>query len=333
MKKLIYGSLFFALVGIGMVGCKKENVRQNEVQNVSNEFGVSTDGKMLIFETLEDYEKAVVIREDESKKGDLLQIVKSFKFKNYFSNVQQKSENPEHEMDDFIGQLLSPEGTIQIENHIYKIDLPNEKVYVIEAANKEKHYNDLITGNISNKEVKEYSTGDDVLYAVKDGETEKCGGIGGGIYRCYANTYQGQIVKTFSDGVVWRLNPFARFFRMGIYFRLSSQFEVWRYPSSSHTTGGQVVSNISGSGVTIEMFVRSPAGWWQRRPCNSGTIGILNPGFHYSQNIYGNYTKVVYDGIRNLNGYYFFVQGRAKYTDGSVTIASPYGGRNINSPY
>lgn len=33
MKKLIYGGLFLAIVGIGFVGCKKDNV----IRNANNE--------------------------------------------------------------------------------------------------------------------------------------------------------------------------------------------------------------------------------------------------------------------------------------------------------
>lgn len=66
--------------------------------------------------------------------------------------------------------------------------------------------------------------------------------------------------------------------------------------------------------------------------CGSGDIGTQSGGFYYS-NTQASYQKTFYDGIRNLNGYHFFVQARAKYPNGSVTIASPYGGRNINSPY
>ncbi len=40
MKKLIYGSLFLAIVGIGIVGCKKENV--NPVKNTSDGLVVSS---------------------------------------------------------------------------------------------------------------------------------------------------------------------------------------------------------------------------------------------------------------------------------------------------
>lgn len=103
MKKLIYGGLFLALIGIGLVGCKKELIPQNPLQNSSNEFKVSTDGKMLIFETIEDFERAIK-GESDSEHTRLLEIVKTMKIDNYFSDVQPKSwEEDMNEMDEFFG--------------------------------------------------------------------------------------------------------------------------------------------------------------------------------------------------------------------------------------
>jgi hypothetical protein len=212
---------------------------------------------------------------------------------------------------------------------LYKINLEKEKVFSLPAPLYRMHYKTLVAELTEGTPVKEYSIDDDVLHP--NTKSRGCGGIDGGVYPSYDNTYDGQIIKTFPDGTVWRLNPYVRFFRAGVYFKLSSGFEIWRYPSSSHHTGGQIVRNISNSGLSIEMFIRGPEGWWKPRPCNS--VGTISYGYHYSQGTYGNYNKFVYKGTRNLNGYYFFVQGRAKYADGTFTIASPYGGRNINSPY
>jgi len=204
----------------------------------------------------------------------------------------------------------------------------------------------LVYDNYEAANILVFSTGDDVLDEIErmavgvvgddvlPSSSSSCGGIDGGIYPCYTYPYKGQIIKTFPDSSVWRLNPFARFFRAGVYFKLSSQFEIWRYPSSKHNTDGQIApSNITQSGLSIEMFIRGPQAWWKKRPCNSSSVGTKASGYHYTEGTYSKGNVPVYAGSRNLNGYYFFVQGRAKYTDGTVTIASPYGGRNINSPY
>lgn len=300
MKRLFYGGLFIALIGLGMVGCKKENVRQNEVKNTPNEFGISTDGKMLIFKTLEDYENAVG-GESDNRKDDLLQTINAFKFKNYFTTLTAKSDN-ENEMDDFFGQLLNSDGAIQIEDHIYKIDLPNEKVFVIEAKNKETDYKDLVIENSYNKKISVYSIDDDVLYAVKDGFTEKCGGIGGGEY----------VTSVVDFGKDVRCQGSVKHFRAGIYFRTTARF----------------VPLLSGVLYT-ELEIKGPQAWAKKRPCGSGSVITSSSGIKKS-----GYTQQLwefYSGARNLNGYYLFA--RVKCTFNGVTQYSTWAGRNINSPY
>ncbi len=335
MKKLVFGGLFLALIGTGVVGCKKENNQINS-DLTNNDF--SANGKMLVFESVESYENSIEIQSTE-KQEKLLYEISKLKFNNYFSleHIYSKSGNDSvQEMDEFLGQLLNEDGIIQIGDYIYKVNLQSAKVFVLPAANLAE-YQDLVNENKLNKNIRQFSTGDDVIYLAESGDYgEKCGGIDGGIYPCYPNTYNGQIIKTNSDGTVWRLNPFVRFFRAGIYFRLSSQFEIWKYPSASSQNESNAQSglfNISQSGLSIEMFIKGPTGWWEQRPCNSNSVGSISSGYHYTESIDSKGNVSIYTGTRNLNGYYFFVQGRAKYTNGSATIASPYGGRNINSPY
>ena len=97
-----------------------------------------------------------------------------------------------------------------------------------------------------------------------------------------------------------------------------------------------IVSDVSRE---IEEIVKSNLNeishesWWKKRPCKSNSVGTHKYGYHYTEKLYGKSKQPVYTGTKNLNGYYFFVQGRASYSDGTKTLATPYGGRNINSPY
>ena len=311
MKKLIYGSLFLALVGMGMVGCKKENVQQNENRSTSNEFGVSTDGKMLIFNTLEDYEKAVD-GENENKREFLFQTIKKLKFENYFSKASSNSISSEDEMDDFLGQLLNPDGAIQIENHIYKIDLANEKVYVVDVHNKETDYEDLVIGNTSNKKISEYSTDDDVLYAVKNGIIEKCGGIGS-----FDNS--SNVVSLDNSGQI-KFDSNCKYFQGGIYFRVTGRVEY--------------TEAFSGTAF-IALEIQSPEAWMKRKPCGSGTItthhaGERVSGYHY-RHLFEAYSKT-----RAINGIYMFVRARAEITppgQPKIIKYTTWTGKNVNSPY
>jgi hypothetical protein len=177
MKKLIYGTLFLALVGIGVVGCKKEN-KLPLVE--SNQSEISANGKMLIFESVESYEKSVEYTTAE-KRERLLSDISKLNFKNYFSvdHLNSKSGNDSiQEMDDFLGQILNDAGIVQIGNYIYKVNLQSEKVFVLPVSNSAE-YEDLVNENKSNKNIRQFTTGDDVIYLAESGEPgEKCGGIG-----------------------------------------------------------------------------------------------------------------------------------------------------------
>lgn len=332
MRKLIYGGLLLAFVGIGIIGCKKDSIQKNVTRNLISEPNASKDGKTLVFESIESFEKTINDL-TEKKIENLTSSISKNGYNNYFSipHSAVKNDNDSiQEMDEVLGQLLNEDGVIQIENHIYKVDLEKESVYVITVENKETNYLDLINGNTSNKNVTSYSINQDVLHLVNGEPEQKCGGVGGGSYSCYPNVSQGQIVATLGDGSVWRLNPGVKFFKAGIYFRLSSLYDIWAFPSSTSSSGNKV-KNIHGL-FTVEIFCRYPQGWYKKKPCGGGDVGTQAGGFYYSKTL-GAYQQTFYSGIRNLNGYYFYIQGRVKYPNGSVTIASPYGGRNINSPY
>ena len=106
MKKLVFGGLFLALVGIGFVGCKKEN-NLNNSNLINNDF--SANGKMLVFESVESYEKSIEFQTVE-KREKFLSDISKLNFKNYFSveHTESKSGNDSvQEMDDFFGQLLN----------------------------------------------------------------------------------------------------------------------------------------------------------------------------------------------------------------------------------
>lgn len=325
MRKLIQGGLFLASIMIGMTACEKEN----SPIPVPTKSEVSTDGKMLIFESTEHFEEAVSDL-SEGEETAFLDKISHLGYDNYFS-VSHDAKATTPEMDPFLGQVLNKDGVVQIGDHLFRIDLERDEVFVLPIERKAtSDYADLLKGNTLNENISAYSTGDDVLHLVKNPSEEKCGGISGGTYPCYTYAYQGQIIYTFADGSVWRLNPGVKFFRAGIYYRLSSLYEVWYYPSASARSGGRM-KNLAGL-VTIEMFCRYPQGWYRKRPCRSSSIGTQPGGFYYSST-QASYQRTFYSGTRNLNGYYFYVQGRGRDFLGNITQATPYGGRNINSPY
>lgn len=335
MKKLIFGSLFLALVGIGVFSCEKENLNGSKKPNASS---IEKDGNryysengILVFNTVEDYEVSVSDLTEEQE-SNFVNTINGLNYTSYTEELaNQGSSATDLIVDNVLSAILNKDRVVQIANYLYKVNMQTEKVFVLPKT-KIAEYADLVNENKSNKNIRQFSTGDDVIDLAESGDPgEKCGGIGGGNYPCYTATNQGLIVTTLSDGTVWRLNPGVEFYRAGVYFRLSSLYEIWAFSSATATSGGQKVTNLNGL-FTVRMYCKGPEGWYKKRPCNSGSTGTQTYGLYYSSTN-SKYQKTFYSGIRNLNGYHFFVQAEVRYPDGSLSPATPYGGRNINSPY
>jgi len=265
-------------------------------------------------------------------------MLKNYGFHYYFSS---RSNDDTSLMDEWLGQLLNPDGVIQIADHIYKVDLNKEKVYVINTQYKETHYNSLING--VGDQVAEYSIEDYVIDEVTDSSPDaqakrrQCTGIGGVTY-VSASTSSDIIIKTFDDGCVWRLESYVKFFRAGIYYRLSSGHKVWEVPHKfSSGEYGSIVSNSIFSNdptiLFIKQGIKGHQAWWKKLPCKSNSVGTRESTLLHYLSSKPTYQTSLYLGIRNLNGYYFFVRSNAHRTNGTETDYTNYAGRNINSPY
>jgi hypothetical protein len=248
MLKLILSSLFLILIGAGTVGCKKENVRQNEVQVVSNEFGVATNGKMLIFNSIDGYMKAVDGDYDPNH-DRILKIVNDFKFDNYFSNKVISAKSGGNQMDDFLGQLLDKNGCIEIQNNIYKVDLLKEKVFVISKDKYAVNNESFANGTLKGSDVKEFNLNEDVLDIMNNGGFQSkasCPSPGTITSTSYT---QGGLTPTMSNTI--KLGAF------GVYFRVTGRT--------------QLMSSYSGY-FTLEFILTGNNTQIHRRPCNNTDV-------------------------------------------------------------
>jgi hypothetical protein len=334
MKKIIFGSLFLSLLGICTFSCKKEKKIASQVISNDSKSGNGayySDGKMLIFSSTLDYERLVSNPTDEES-ANLISNIKAMNHQSYNELLASRNETDE-QMDEFFGHLINKDKIVQIGDYIYRINIVTEKVYVLHKdENSETNYSNLVN-EVQNSKIRRFSTNDDVI-ALAEGNDEgekACPGIGGGSYPCYANNYEGLLVTTLANGTVWRLNPGVKFFRAGVWFRLSSLYEIWAFANASATGNGTKVNNLNGL-FTVKIYCKWPQGWYQKRPCNSGSIGTQAGGLYYTKTT-SSHQQTFYSGTRNLNGYHFFVQAVVQYPDGTNSPSTPYGGRNINSPY
>lgn len=344
MKKSFYLCLLFCCSIVVIASCSKI---ENQVTTTKITEDLKCSESLLEFNSIESYENFIT-NYKQAQKEIVFEKLKHIEFTNYLSNKQnfnylknkQETISDIYEMDDELGQMLNEDGLIRIGDYLFKINLFNDEVRVISFKDGDDYQTARSVINNNSKDVLIFSTSDDVLYMLNDTQNNtgtRCGGIGGGVYPSYEHPYQGLcIYSSYSTPVVWYLIPYVKFFRAGIFFKLSSNFEIWQYPNISDTIHGQVVPsaiNISNYVDYVEMFIRYPLGWWRKRPCDTNSVGTISYGHHYYETFSSRGSRAVYQGTRNLNGYYFYVQGRAKLKNGSITVASPYGGRNINSPY
>jgi hypothetical protein len=216
MKKLIFGAMSFALMGFVLSGCKKEQkLKPTNETSIDGQFNVSSNGKMLVFESVESYEKSIEFQTAE-KREKLLSEISKLNFKNYFSvehSVSKSGNDSVQEMDDFFGQLLNEDGIIQIGDYIYKVNLQSEKVFVLPVSNLSE-YQDLVNENKSNDNIRQFTTNDDVIYLAESGASgEKCNNPSGGF----------ELYTVFESGNSLETRCIVKYFTAGIYYRVTGR--------------------------------------------------------------------------------------------------------------
>lgn len=163
MKKLIYRTLFLAIVGIGSLGCNKEkntnyNNNHQKDQLVSKSLTspiYSVSNGLLKFDTPEDFDLMLQLPNEE--------ILESLINLNYISYTESlSSPNDNLIQDEFLSAALNQDQAIQIGGYIFRVNKANESVYAL-PVNKSEMYNDLITENTSNQFILSFSTEDDVF--------------------------------------------------------------------------------------------------------------------------------------------------------------------------
>lgn len=170
MRKLVYGGVLLALVGVSVIGCKKSTIKPQEenIESESQQLKTTlyrTDGKMLIFNTVRDFDATIEIADDK-----LHTELKGLGFPSYAETLNEGDKNLIES--EFLSCVVNKDFIVQIGNYIYKINKPNKQVFALSINNPE-FYNDLIAENTTNKYILGLSTDDDVFELL--GEIESTG--------------------------------------------------------------------------------------------------------------------------------------------------------------
>jgi len=329
MKKLIYCIFVLAFASTMFFSCNKESLENSNLKSDWElEFdNIYSDGRMLIFKYVQDYE-LLVNDPSEELVVEFLDYISEMEHTtqaDYLSTLNQE-ELDSIDYDEYLSKILNEDCIVQIGEYLYKVNTSTEKVYVMHEEFIED-YEQLVEENLDAGKVQEYSTGDDVIYIIEgvDSLEKSCGGIGGGRYFAYGTGLEDGMVIGYLFNHAVKLNPWVQMYCAGVYFKLSANFKLYSsYPF------------LKENGINIQIQVKNPQGAWsKRRPCCESCIKTLPSNqiiINADQNtVEKSYS--FYSGSRNLNGYYFYIRGRNATAQPPYDQWSNYGGRNINSPY
>ena len=248
--KTIKTSTIFLFVLFTIAACNKEEIEPKDV--TSKNSTITLDNNRIKFDSYQDYESHIHNYELSEEPQKFIKI-----FNNTYKLKKSSAESdlPEALRDEFLESILNENNIVEIGDYLYRINLLTEKVYVM-SSDYESDLIDLVSEDITNTNIMEFTTGDDVIDLVErlEGATSRgCGGIGGGVYETDIMTL-GQV-----NGENINLQAGVVFFRAGIYFSLKGTV-VFR-PKSFDGTGV----------VKSALFMKSP-GCWYKKKCTSYPI-------------------------------------------------------------
>lgn len=138
--------------------CKKEELSTIEQQTFIP--SISLGDNYIVFNTIEDYEETVG---NISETGEIPELLTNI------SNSLKSGEVEDLDIEDeFLASILNSDGIVQIGEWLFKVNLQNKTVLALNSSNIEL-YNELCS-NTENDLIYSYSTDDDVLDLIADGE-------------------------------------------------------------------------------------------------------------------------------------------------------------------
>ena len=170
---ILVGAMFFA-------GCEKENITHDSSQqitktslDVSISDEISVTNGILTFETTTSYENFIDYISSENDGFDANHFDECMNYLqtlNYTSLYQYKllqDESIQTQLDTtyssiFMQKILNASKLVIIGNYIYKVNMENGNVYVLELNNI-SDLEDLVDENTSNPNIQVFSVNDDVL--------------------------------------------------------------------------------------------------------------------------------------------------------------------------
>ena len=307
MKKLLFlGGVCSILLTLTFVSCKKEVVPKKEVLGESEKQEMTSDGRMLIFNSSSTYESLVSNPDEKAQKEFLMKISKM----NHITYAEKNEKETSIDLidDEYFSSIINEDGIVQIGDYLYRINAVSEKVFVLPASHISE-YSDLVCENKANKNIRQFSTGDCVIELAESGDAgEKslfCGedGCGSDVQNTLGFSYAGFI----GAGKV-------RYLSLGVYFCLKAEAE-------SNSNYVRIYLNIENA--------------WDKVKCGTAHGATSYPWYQNNSTYSVQQEFRKYYGIQPLNGMHIKARVRCEIptTAGYETVFTNWGVIRANSPY
>lgn len=188
----------------------------------SNYKGVTNNGEYLSFDTREDFENVVKNVENEEELEHFHKIMgHNSRHKNFeISKIEDTLS-----VDESLNSILNIENMVQIEKHIYKLDLENEKIYALNINNL-SDIQALKNKDTTNENIKFFSMEYETLELVDAGLKRNPSQSNEKFFNWFRCSWAGRRTDNanypYGDG--YNLKVILKYQRAGIWFSLVSKF-------------------------------------------------------------------------------------------------------------
>ncbi|NHN24559.1 hypothetical protein FIA58_002625 [Flavobacterium jejuense] len=300
------------LVFLSFFSCSNEEEVNPLTNDDFNSLGMRSDGKLLIFKSIEDYEK-VVNNPSEALQNEVLNEITKMPHLTY-AEVNPIVALDINTIDTYISpyfsKLINKDNCIQIGSHIFRINKQNGTVLVLEAKYANE-YQDLVQENILNSHIQIYSTDDDILGLIVNGKESITNKI------CREDAAGGR-----SQGVGLQIGG-----------RLVTLYSIYEKSGIYCSAHYYMYSNATFSS-TERAYIQTENTWTKAKCGNPSGPSSLP---WYSSPGHTGYEKIlpVYKSTKRLNGYH--LKSRIRFELGSTssytTSFSTWAEIEANSPY
>ncbi|UZS00049.1 hypothetical protein [Chondrinema litorale] len=305
-KKLL-ASKFLLLALFFIIGCSPESDEiitpslEDEQALLSN---ISLKSNRVVFSSIDAYQKFLEDQDVEQRVNLVNQLNNISSFISLSSLIKadlslSNGRIAEETLDlegTIIADLLNEDGIIEIGEYLFKINMSQEQVLALHRDNLEDSYNALLEGDTNNDDILLFSTNDDVLEMISNGETSSGSNARTALFGCGENGADKDIDEDNEYyGSDRRMVCRVEYQKYGIYFSL-----IAKVKSQKKVAGIWVGAGYEGENQGLDFYVK------YKPKCRSE---VVKQGTVYEDSGDNNeLSKRPYESTRKLHKYHYEAQ-------------------------